>query len=317
MLLGAALAAFALPANGFELRARAIPLSEENPSLDRLGPLTFKGALALSGSERAFGGLSGLLLEPDGRFLAVTDQAHWFRGRIERDGTGKLTGIAEAELLPMLDGNLRPVRIGRPSDAESLARLPDGRLLVGFERWHRLRVFASPEAGAQFFPNPPGIATLPANSGLESITVLADGRILAVTEARGDDDTSRAWIGTPDGRTWQERRYRPGPDFVAVDAAALPGGGALVLERRVSLLTGFTSRIVHVSAAALEKPVLEPVELATIGAPLAADNYEGIAVARRDDGALDVAIVSDDNFSLFQRNILMLFRLEQDALSRG
>lgn len=296
---------------------RAIPLSEEDASLERLGPLEFRGALALSANDRAFGGFSGLLLEPDGRFLAVTDQAHWFRGRIERDANGWLAGIAEPELLPMLDGNLRPIRIGRASDAEALARLPDGRLLVAFERWHRIRLFASPEAGAQFFPNPPTITTLSANTGLESLTVLADGRLLVIAEAMGDDGTSRAWIGSGDGRAWETRRYRPGPNFVAVDAAALPGGGALVLERRVSLLTGFTSRLAHLSAAALEAEVMEPVELGTIGAPLAADNYEGIAVARREDGALDVAIVSDDNFSLFQRNILMLFRLDPAALSRG
>jgi hypothetical protein len=188
---------------------------------------------------------------------------------------------------------------------------------VAFERWHRIRVFASPEAPGLFFPAPPGIATLPGNAGLESLTVLADGRLLAIAEATGEDGTAPAWIGRGDGGAWQERRYRPAPDFAAVDAAGLPGGGALVLERRASVLTGFSCRICWLPAAALAAPVLAPRELALLTAPLTSDNYEGIAVAQRADGALDVAIVSDDNFAFFQRNILMLLRLDPAALREG
>jgi hypothetical protein len=291
-----------------------LPLSEEQPGLARLGPFAFKGALALSGQERGFGGLSGLLIEPDGRLLAVTDQAHWFSARMERDEGGMLTGLADAALSPIRDGNGAPLRPGRTGDSESLARLADGRLLVGFERWHRIRAFASPEARGVFFPNPHGITTLPANAGLEALTVLEDGRLLAIAEATGPDGTAPAWLGTGDGTAWDQRRYRPGPDLAPVDAAGLPGGGALVLERRVSLLTGFTCRIAWLPPASLAAPVLAPVELAAISPPLLSDNFEGIAVARRDDGTLDVALVADDNFSLFQRSILMLLRLDPASL---
>jgi hypothetical protein len=231
-----------------------------------------------------------------------------------RDQAGMLAGLADATLSPMLDGNGAPLRPGRTGDSESLARLADGRLLVGFERWHRIRAFASPQARGVFFPNPPGIATLPANAGLEALTVLADGRLLAIAEATGPDGTCPAWIGTEDGAAWDARRYRPGPDLSPVDAAGLPGGGVLVLERRFSLLTGFTCRIAWLPPSALAAPVLEPVELAVIAPPTLSDNYEGIAVARRQDGMLDIAIVSDNNFSLFQRNILMLLRLDPASL---
>ncbi len=247
----------------------------------------------------------------------MIDQAHWLSARMERDDTGMLTGLSEATLSPMLDGNGAPLRPGRTGDSESLARLPDGRLLVGFERWHRIRVFASPASPGLFFPAPPGIATLPGNAGLEALTVLADGRLLAIAEATSQDGTCPAWIGAGDGSAWQARRYRPGPDLAPVDAAGMPGGGALVLERRVSLLTGFTGRIAWLPPAALAAPVLAPVELATIAPPLLSDNYEGIAVARRQDGLLDVAIIADDNFSLFQRSILMLLRLDPAALPPG
>jgi hypothetical protein len=293
---------------------RSIPLSDDTPPPDWLGPLLFRGALAIGGDDRAFGGLSGLLLSPDGTFTAITDQAHWLRGRIERDGAGMLTGIADPFLAPMRDGNGAPLRAGRAGDAEALARLADGRLLVAFERWHRIRAFASPDAPGLFFAAPPGIAKLGANAGLETLTALADGRLLAIAEGAGEDGTCPAWLGSGDGSAWTERRYRPGPDLAPVDAAGLPDGGALVLERRVSVLTGFTSRIAWLPRQAFAREVLEPVEITTIAPPLASDNYEAIAVATRADGALDVAILSDDNFSLFQRNILMLFRLDPAAL---
>lgn len=316
--LAGALVSLAGPAAAaLSVRSRSVPLSEEDRELARLGPFSFHGALALSAPDRAFGGFSGLLIEPDGGLLAITDQAHWLSARMERDAEGTLSGLAEAALLPMRDGNGAPLRPGRTGDSEALARLPDGRLLVAFERWHRIRVFASPEAPGLFFPNPPGIATLPGNAGLESLTVLADGRLLAIAEATGEDGAAPAWIGRGDGSAWSPRRYRPGPDLAAVDAAGLPDGGALILERRVSLLTGFTARIAWLPPAALAAPVLEPVELAAIAPPLVSDNYEGLAVARRADGRLDVALVSDDNFSLFQRNILMLLRLDPAALRAG
>jgi hypothetical protein len=312
--LAGALSLLAGPTAALEIRSRSLALSEEQPELDHLGPFAFRGALALSAQHRAFGGLSGLLIAPDGSLLAVTDQAHWLAARMERDGEGRLADLADATLTPMLDGNGAPLRPGRASDSESLARLSDGRLLVGFERWHRIRAFASTASPGLFFPAPPGLATLPANAGLEALTVLADGRLLALAEAASPDGTCPAWLGAGDGSIWEQRRYRPGPDLVPVDAAGLPGGGALVLERRVSLLTGFTCRIAWLPPAALARRLLEPVELAAIAPPLLSDNYEAIAVAPRGDGTLDVALASDDNFSLFQRNILMLLRLDPAAL---
>ena len=42
------------------------------------------------------------------------------------------------------------------------------------------------------------------------------------------------------------------------------------------------------------------------------DNMEGLDVWRRDDGALMVSIVSDDNHSFLQRNLYLEFRLVEE-----
>ena len=42
------------------------------------------------------------------------------------------------------------------------------------------------------------------------------------------------------------------------------------------------------------------------------DNMEGLDVWTRDDGALMVSLVSDDNHSILQRNLYLEFILHQD-----
>ena len=51
------------------------------------------------------------------------------------------------------------------------------------------------------------------------------------------------------------------------------------------------------------------VELARFGGSLTVDNFEGLAVRGDDLGRLLVYMISDDNFSSFQRTLLMQFLL--------
>ena len=77
-----------------------------DPAKTRFGRLEFRGGLVLTSNEQAFGGISAIHMEPDGaHFLAVTDQSSWLRGSIVyRDGHP--SGIAEAEMAPMLGHEL-------------------------------------------------------------------------------------------------------------------------------------------------------------------------------------------------------------------
>ena len=147
----------------------------------------------------------------------------------------------------------------------------------------------------------------------EALTVLADGRILALAERLpgGEAGTVRGWIGAPDGSAWRAIDYRVEPGFVPVDAAGLPDGGVLVLERHFSWLGGMMSRIVRLDAAALDTAMLAGEEIARLAPPLLAENFEAIAVAPASEGGLHVALLSDDNYSPFQRTLLLLLRLER------
>ncbi|WP_333672526.1 esterase-like activity of phytase family protein [Elioraea tepidiphila] len=307
----AALLAPAAEAAPIAVLARRLPLSETDEAPDRLGPLRFMGALDLRADHPDFGGFSGLVLDADLTLHAVSDRGAGLTARLVLDQAGAPAGLAEPRLFPLLGSRGRPLGRGAWGDAEALARLPDGRFLIAFERQHRIMRHDGLDRPGRPVPAPPGLAAAPRNGGIEALTVLADGQVLAIAErlAGSAPDTVAAWLGPPDGRAWQRRDWHIGEHFVPVGAAALPDGGVLVLERRFAWLSGFASRIMRLEAASLAAPVLTGVEIARLEPPLLADNFEGIAVAPAEEG-LHVVLISDDNFFALQRTLLLLFRYD-------
>ena len=212
----------------------------------------------------------------------------------------------------MRDEAGRPLPRGFNADAEALARLPDGTWLVAFERRHRIRAYRRLDGPGAYVAPPPGLENAPANGGLESLAVLPDGRLFAIAETFAPPDRPElrhAWLGAP-GR-WVPLYWQPAPGFHPTDAAILPDGRALVLERRFSLLGGFAARLVLTAPAALpsarEGAVLRGEAILMLDdAPLPAENWEAVAVTRFQDQTL-VALISDDNESILQRSLMLLF----------
>lgn len=316
-LLAAATAALA--SAGCVLGGPALPAVPAKPlSIAPLPPgsrLELLGGLVLDDGAIGFGGLSALHLSDDLQVTAVSDLGLWMTARLEMR-EGRPVGLGGLRTGALGDGNGHPLARGYGGDAESLARLPDGTWLVGFERWHRIRAYGRLDGAGQYVEAPPGLERAGGNSGLESLAVLPDGRWLAIAEAMGVPDqpgVTRAWLGGP-GR-WMPVAYRPGEGFNPADAAPLPDGGALVLERSFSLFAGFGNRLVRIPAETLRaagpETVLEGEEVLRVATPLPIDNFEGVSAARVDGRTL-VAMVSDDNQNLLQKTMLLLFVLADD-----
>ena len=280
------------------------------PSLPEGIALRVLGGLEIDTGLLGFGGLSGLHLAPDLTLTAVSDLARFAVMRLALDGALRPMGLALLRRGQLRDGAGAPLTRGYAGDAEALARLPDGTWLVAFERWHRIRAYRDLDGPGRYVEAPAGLDRAPANGGLESLAVLPDGRWLAIAEQLpfgGDDALTTAWIGGPGA--WRRRAYRPAPSMWPVDAAALPDGGVLVLERSFSLFGGFGGRLVRLPAAALDGgSVLAGEELLRLDPPLPSDNYEGLAVLRHEGRTL-VAMVSDNNENRLQRTLLLLFEL--------
>ena len=317
-LLGALAATVPLGGCGARPLSRALLPDAEDGAF----PPPVLGVLDLDGTALGGDGLSGLDLRADppggAALTAVGDRGSWSTARLRLDDRG-----APLELEVPVTGRLRGAD-GRPlagtwqADAESLARLPDGGWLVGFERWHRILRYDRIDGPGRVVTTPPGLEQAPANGGLESLGVLADGRVLAIAEqlpAAGDPDLRAAWIGRWQNRhalSWQRLAYRAAPGFHPTDLCGLPDGGALVVERSFAIPVGFGGRLMRLRPAALRAPaenavlVAEPV--LDLLPPLPTDNWEGVSVFRHGNRLL-AGLVSDDNAFALQRTLLMLLDL--------
>lgn len=306
-------ALLAAPAPRAEPVAIATPVAlPELPHNTVLAPL---GGLHLDRARIGFGGLSGLHIAEDLTLTAVSDRGRFLEARLHLDAAAAPAGLTLGRTGWLGDGAGRPLARSQANDAEALARLPDGEWLVAFERWHRIRRYRDLAGPGRPVEAPPGLAAAPANAGLESLAVLADGRWLAIAEgleAAAAPGHAAAWLGGPGA--WMHLAWRAGFGLRAVDAAPLPDGGAVVLERGFALLGGFTGRVAHLPAAALRaaRPgaVLEGEEWLRLAPPLPLDNYEGAAVFRHGGRRL-LALVSDDNENRLQRTLLLLFAIAE------
>ena len=125
---------------------------------------------------------------------------------------------------------------------------------------------------------------------------------------KGRRETVGAERQPPAGRLRFEGALRPS------DAAALPRGDVLVLERAYNPERGIVNVRVRQVAHSFVRPgaPLGGRRVAEFAPPLTLDNYEGIAAVQDASGAIDVYVVSDDNLNRAgQRTLLLKFALRR------
>src|SRR5262249_34507783 len=159
----------AAPPVAIEVRTEPIAAFDvRDSSLRQFGLLEFRGGLVLRSSYRHFGGISAIRVAPDGaHFIALTDKGWWFRGRILYEGT-RPSGIADAEMAPILGADGRPLAARGWYDTESIAE-DGGTLYVGIERVHQIVRFNYGKEGllarGRPIALPPGLRSLPPTGG--------------------------------------------------------------------------------------------------------------------------------------------------------
>jgi hypothetical protein len=285
-----------------------------DPSKVRFGNLEFRGGLTLESKHPAFGGISGIHVERGGdRFIAVTDKGSWLRGRIiYRDG--RPVGIADAEMAPILGQDGRPLAARGWYDTESLAER-DGVLYVGIERVEQIVRFDYRRDGllarGQPISVPADFKTLTYNKSLECVAAPQQGplagELIAVSEKSLDAAGNlRSFVlGTNRVVHFSVKRT---DEFDVSDCTILPPDDLLLLERRFSFVRGIAIRIRRVPLSSLkEGAVVDGRTVIEADLAFEIDNMEGISVHRTTGGETIITIVSDDNFSVLQRNLLLQF----------
>ena len=301
-----------------------------NSAKTHFGKLKWRGGLVLTSRSPHFGGWSGLVVAAEGKkFFSISDVGSWMSGEIAYDGD-RPVGLEGVRLGPIRAKSGEVMTRKRNSDAEGLTLVSgtpeQGTVLISFERKHRIGRFdigkdgLSPTLG--FVELPSGAKKMTSNKGLEAVATLRagpnKGSLVAFAESLPDaagDHTGWLWVK---GKPVEIHLTNPG-DYDVTDAAGLPDGGLLVLERRYRWIEGVKSRLRLVRGDELKPDARIEGEMlfdAAMGQEI--DNMEGLAVHAGGGGQIIVTMISDDNFNyLLQRTLLLQFAIEGSDLARA
>jgi hypothetical protein len=276
--------------------------------IDDRDALTLDAEITWTTPVEGFGGFSGLeILEGGGRLIAVSDRGSWATADLERSRDGTLRRVRLDDFGPLRAIAGTPLS-GVDSDAEDLTLAPDGAAHVSFEHFHRVRRYPGLAGAAEDMPGHPDFAGLQRNSGLEALAADADGVLYAIPERSGA--LNRPFPVYRSGRGGWDRELsipRRGK-FLVTSADFGPEGRLYVLERQFQILGGFAARI-RSFALGPDGFTDERILLETHLGDGLLDNMEGISVWRDRQARLRITLISDDNFNLLQRTILVEYVL--------
>ncbi|MFG1351137.1 esterase-like activity of phytase family protein [Xanthobacter autotrophicus] len=307
----------ALPATPEAITVVARPIVSFRTGEDkhRFGALDFRGGLVLTSDFSGFGGISGFSLGEDSRFLAVTDAGLFLSGRLDTDGD-RPTGLSDVEAAALLDSQGRVQAAHHRSDVEAVTVAPDA-VYVAMETINEIWRYPRDPLGQKGTQVPaPAIRDLRRNAGLESLALVSSGPLRGALLAIGEEGATPAAdlpgfiIGGREPGTFTVVKSGP---FDATDLAFGPDGDLFLLERHYSPLTGVLLQIRRFALADVKAGArLGGEVLGTFDMGYEIDNMEGLAVTRNATGETLLTLISDDNFSLLQRTLLLRFAVVRD-----
>ncbi|TIR72638.1 MAG: hypothetical protein E5X15_24730, partial [Mesorhizobium sp.] len=239
---------------------------------------------------------------------------------ITHDADKRPSGVSNFRMQQMVDASGQPIEKKWEVDAEGLA-VKDGIATVGFERDQRVVQFkVEPDNMKAPFKTLDYLVPareLRQNRGFETVTHANpygqhEGGLVVVSE-KSLDKAGNIYAAIIEGPRKGVFTVKRNGNFDITDGAFLPDGDLLLLERSFSMARGVKMRLRRIYGESIEKGAVAdgPVLIdADMGYQI--DNMEGLDVWTRDDGALMVSLVSDDNQSILQRNLYLEFILHQD-----
>lgn len=286
--------------------------------------LIWRGGLEMTSANPDFGGLSSLAQTgPDGQFAMVSDVGNFVSGQMLHDEQGRPLSLVGVEITPIRNSKGAELPRAFAKDAEALDTIVrEGKpaaVRVGFENLTRVADFdletGRPVGAAREIAIPDWLTRMRTNRSLESVCIappaspIAGSTLLIAEAAVGPNGQLRGHLlGNRDrGDVFMVKRNGVDP----TDCAFLPNGDLLVLERGTGLLS-FVMEVRRVPADQVRPGALMdgPVILSASGGDI--DNMEGIAAYPGPDGDLRIAIISDDNFNGWERNLWLEFSLPSE-----
>lgn len=294
------------------IRATPVALNASDPHQRRLGPLEYLAGWELSSSHPYFGGISSMVIRPDGRIIALSDSGDLFGFRLG-GGSGGMREFIEP--LPV-----RPRERDWPKwkwDSEAMIHDPaTGRFWVTFELIQRVCRYAPSFARVEACQEPEAMQDWPVTGGAEAAVRLPDGRFLIFAEtAYGPKNSTQVLLFDHDpaepGPAPRLLGYYAPQGYRVTDAVYLGENRLLTLNRRATIYDGFTAKLAVVDIAGLKAgKLLQAKVIASFQPPVLSDNFEALALTR-EGGRRIVWIASDDNHEFFQRTLVLKFALPE------
>jgi hypothetical protein len=246
----------------------------------------------------------------------IGDFSTYVTARLVREDD-RLVGLADAQIGTLFPGGGDPKTMG---DAEDVALDPShqSRGVIVRERQPNAMLTFDLADGRPTNLQPRLVGApnrvLRSNSGLESVayapaTSPLAGEIVAIAERprRGETDLT-GWIAGKGSFTIVRH-----DDFDVSSARFLPDGDLILLERRYAPAWGIAMRLRRIAGDTIKVGArLDGDVLLDAGMTSQIDNMEGLAVSQDASGRIILTLVSDDNFSILQRTLILQFALHED-----
>jgi len=267
--------------------------------------LNLRGSYYWQSSKAEFGGLSGIAMSNEGtRVSAISDRGAIFLGNVERRD-GLITGVSAVERYTLQDEDGNPPALFL-QNAEGLSADVDGSFYVAYEGWARVWLYKHPDALPEWLHVWDRFWDLIGNSGFEALAQDGNGDLYVISE-QTDNGTFPVFIYN--GDVWSKGTSIPQMDGFRISGADFgPDGALYVVERKFSWFRGFATRIrrLELNGAGIAK------DTRLLDSPFGElDNSEGIDLWQDADGTTIVTLLSDDNFSPFQKTLITEFELIQ------
>lgn len=286
------------------LSFQPIALDPDAAERRRVGGLIYLGGWVLRSDTPRFGAISAMHVE-HGEVIALNDAGTLLRFPLPGGGD-------RVRIVPLPRGP-GPATRKSNRDTEAMLIRGDG-LWVAFEKHNMVWRYRRSDLAASAAARPAPMRRWRSNTGPEAMVRLADGRFLVLAEGPNDGaafSDAVLFDGDPAERSTPAvaLRYRRVPGFRVTDAALLPDGRLLLLNRRFHWLEGISAVLAVAETRGLRGgAIIESRELARLASPLTVDNMEALSVTR-ENGRTIVWMASDDNFLPLQRTLLLKFAL--------
>ncbi len=271
-----------------------------------VGPAKILGAVRIDHKNTmTSGGFSALWISPDCDYLiTISDYSQaqpwdktitrsgWIQARIEYDQTGNLIGVTKTGSGQVVNSK------GDVISGAIEAMAWDGTgFLVSFDNRGEIYHYSGTSPAGSILSNPPQIAfqgpnLAQDNKGMESLTVLPDGRILALWEKEDGASTATAWLIESETSLSVPYHATLNPG----GATTLSDGSVVIVERKfLGREFGTRVRLVQLARDEVQGPTtsLNGKVLFDATSRLL-DNFEGVGACQKGQREIVFAI-SDNN----------------------